>query len=232
MHTCNGEVANILVKKGFRGRVANLGLGVDVERFRPAKGTEPGDGTGPLRIGYVGRIEERKGVFTLLAALGEVPDASLTYVGGGPDLARLEAAIEARHLSDRAIVRGFADHDDLPGVYRGFDVVVIPSLSQPGWVEQFGRVAAEAMACGVPVVVSDCGALPEVVADAGVIVPEGNASALAEALRHLAACPEQRAALRGRGLRARTALLVAGGRAPTGRRLRQPLRQRNCPKAV
>ena len=108
--------------------------------------------------------------------------------------------IAVRHLTGRVHVRGFADPNDLPDVYRGFDVVVVPSLSRPGWVEQFGRVAVEAMASGVPVVVSDSGALPEVVADAGVVVPEGSASALADALRHLAACPTQRAELRYRGL--------------------------------
>ena len=55
----------------------------------------------------------------------------------------------------------------------------MPSLPTPGWLEQFGRVAVEAMACGVPVVASDTGALPDVVGDAGLLVPPGDPEALA-----------------------------------------------------
>ena len=72
--------------------------------------------------------------------------------------------------------------DELAGVYRRFDVVAVPSLETPSWIEQFGRVAVEAMASGVAVVASDSGSLPEVVADAGILVPPGDVGALAGAL--------------------------------------------------
>ena len=67
-------------------------------------------------------------------------------------------------------------------MYRRFDVVVVPSLETPSWVEQFGRVAVEAMASGVVVVASRSGSLPEVVGEAGVLVPPGDVGALADAL--------------------------------------------------
>jgi glycosyltransferase involved in cell wall biosynthesis len=62
---------------------------------------------------------------------------------------------------------------------------VLPSRSRPNWVEQFGRVLIEAMACGVPVVGSDCGEIPNVVGDAGLIFPEGDVEALRECLARL-----------------------------------------------
>jgi glycosyltransferase involved in cell wall biosynthesis len=78
---------------------------------------------------------------------------------------------------------GFVSQADMPSQYRLFDVMAMPSLETESWIEQFGRVAVEAMASGVPVLASDSGSLPEVVGDAGVLVPPGDAGALASALQ-------------------------------------------------
>ena len=58
------------------------------------------------------------------------------------------------------------------------DLIVIPSLSTPVWEEQYGRIAAEAMACGTNVVVSDTGHLPDLVSDYGYLFTEGNVQEL------------------------------------------------------
>ncbi len=76
--------------------------------------------------------------------------------------------------------------DDVPRALAEIDTLAAPSLTQPHWKEQFGRVLIEAMACGVPVVGSDSGEIPQVVGDAGLIVPEGDVAALRAALLHLA----------------------------------------------
>lgn len=201
VHTCNGQVAGVLHAKGFTGPVVDLGLGVDVERFAPGLGERGGspDAEG-FRVGYVGRLEERKGIFVLLDAVVTVDDATLTFVGGGPDAARLEAAIDARGAHGRVEVRGFVDFDDLPDLYRGFDVLVVPSLDRRNWIEQFGRVVVEAMASGVPVVASDSGSLPEVLDGAGLVCPQGDAGLLAGTLRRLRDDPAMRADLAVRGL--------------------------------
>lgn len=201
VHSCNDEVADVLAAKGFDGEVVNLGLGVDVDTFSPrVDPATPARPDGPLRVGYVGRLEERKGIFTLLDAARALDGVEVTYVGSGPDGERLGEMIDAAPTGGRVAVRGFVAHDELPGLYRSFDVVVVPSISTASWTEQFGRVVVEAMASGVPVIVSDAGSLPEVTGDAGIIVPEADAAALAAAIIHLRDDPARRAELRTRGL--------------------------------
>jgi glycosyltransferase involved in cell wall biosynthesis len=76
---------------------------------------------------------------------------------------------------------------------------VLSSITQPNWKEQFGRVLIEAMACGVPVVGSTCGEIPNVIGDAGLIVPESDPVALADALRRLQYDTTLRAGLSRKG---------------------------------
>lgn len=201
VHTCNDEVEGVLRSKGFGGEVVNLGLGIDLERFAPTAGARAvGTVGGPVQVLYVGRLEARKGIFTLLGAARELGETEVRFVGAGPDAAGLEAAIVAEGLTGRVSVEGFVAHDGLPGLYRSADVVVVPSISNASWTEQFGRVAVEAMASGTPVVVSDAGSLPEVVGDAALVVPEDDVGALADALGRLCGDPTLRATLRARGL--------------------------------
>ncbi|MGB9873142.1 MAG: glycosyltransferase, partial [Anaerolineae bacterium] len=87
----------------------------------------------------------------------------------------------------------------MPELLAQVDVVVLPSRTTRVWKEQFGRILVEAMACKVPVVGSDSGAIPEVVGDAGLIFPEGDTEALAECLQRLKESPQQRRELAKRG---------------------------------
>jgi GT2 family glycosyltransferase len=125
-------------------------------------------------------------------------DWSLEVAGDGPQRASLQARARRLGISDR--VR-FAGHvgDRLPEFYRRLDVVAIPSLPTRNWVEQFGRVAVEAMASGVPVVASHSGALPDVVAGAGLLVSPGDPGALRAAITQVAD-PACWAELRAAGL--------------------------------
>ena len=72
---------------------------------------------------------------------------------------------------------------------NALDVLVLPSRTTKSWKEQFGRVLIEAGACRIPVIGSDSGAIPDVISDAGLIVPEQNPQALANALSTLAQNP-------------------------------------------
>ena len=84
--------------------------------------------------------------------------------------------------------------------WHSIDVLALPSLTTPRWAEQFGRVLVEAMARGVPVVGSSSGAIPEVIGDAGLIFPEGDAPALAAAIDRIRDSADLRASLIARGL--------------------------------
>lgn len=196
VHTCNDDIEPILRAKGFRGMIVNLGLGVDTDYFRPAP-TEPRTG---LRVGYVGRLEPHKGVEVLVEAMAGVPDATLDITGDGPAAGSIDEAIARHGMKDRTRRRGFVPHEELPERYRSLDVLVVPSVPTDDWVEQFGRVAVEAMACGVAVVASDSGSLREVVGVAGILVAPGDVEALAGALRSLADDPERRRALAHAGV--------------------------------
>ncbi|MDF2805133.1 MAG: glycosyltransferase [Cellulosimicrobium sp.] len=195
---CNDEAGRIVRAKGARGLVETIPLGVDLDVFSPA-GTGPRERVGDATtVGYVGRLAEHKGVGTLLRAVADDPHLHLLVAGAGPSERALRE--QARPFGDRVrFVGPLADHE-LPDFYRGLDVLAVPSRETPGWVEQFGRVAVEAMACGVPVVASDSGALPDVVGGAGLLVPPDDPAALRDALLHVTTEPGLATRLRAAGI--------------------------------
>jgi glycosyltransferase involved in cell wall biosynthesis len=171
------------------GSVRTIYDGVDVDRFQPGA-TEETSAGGLL---FVGNAEDyNKGIVYLLRALALLPDgvkAHLYAVGGPAGEQRLAATEVARlGIEGRVTIVGRVTDEQLAGWYRRAQVLVSPSL-----YEGFGLPAAEAMACGTPVVATSAGALPEVVADGetGVIVRPADERALADALASLLADPER-----------------------------------------
>ncbi|MGR0218598.1 glycosyltransferase [Agromyces sp. ZXT2-6] len=200
---CNSEAARIVEEKGFAGHARVIPLGVDLQRFRPVEAegeTATTDAAGPagaVTVGFVGRLVPEKGLRVLLDALTREPRLRLRAAGTGPLGTELPSLAAAARVADRVELVGAVDPDDIPAFLRSVDVLAVPSLPTPSWTEQFGRVAVEAMACGVPVVSSDAGALPDVVGGAGIVVPAGDAGALVEAL--LAAAGPRAEELRASG---------------------------------
>lgn len=180
-YVCNTEAGLILQRKGLRTPASLIGLGVDLSVFQPRDRTEPHTA---LILGYSGRLETYKGVGVLLRAMAQLPDARLLIAGEGPERMALTTQADELGIADRVTFLGHLG-SDLPAFYRDLDALVVPSLPTPGWLEQFGRVVVEAMASGVPVVASRSGALPDVVADAGVLVRPGRAEEIAEAVNSL-----------------------------------------------
>lgn len=142
-----------------------------------------------LRVGFLGRLTEDKGILTFL-------DAAARLAVEDPGTFRFLIAGEGRFVSDEegariaAALRAAGDTAEVLGwqdaavFLATVDVLVVPSQVP----ESFGLVAAEAMAAGVPVAVSDAGALPEVVGEAHPLVfPQADPEALAAVLRQAAA---------------------------------------------
>ncbi|MCE3554778.1 glycosyltransferase family 4 protein [Pseudonocardia sp. RS11V-5] len=181
------------------GDAIEIPNGVDVARFAsgpPLPGRDlPGPGRRTPTIGFVGRFTEpRKGMPVLLEALRSL-DARLLVVGRGDpaDLRR-----EAGPVADRLHVLGTVDEDTKAAALRSVDVFCAPNLGG----ESFGMVLTEAMAAGAPVVASDLESFRRVLGEpdpAGVLVPTGDATALATALRGLLADPQRRALLSAAG---------------------------------
>jgi len=216
---CNEAAARIVRAKGARGPVEVVPLGVDLSVFSPDEAARPDESAllpdgvapsagrgcpagepagGPVHVGYAGRLAPHKGVDVLLAAARDDDRLHVALAGDGPSAPALRE--RARPLGDRFRFVGPLAGDDLVAFYRSLDVLAVPSLDTPGWIEQFGRVAVEAMACGTPVVASDSGALPDVVGGAGLLVPPGDAGALREALVQVVDEPGLAQALRAQGL--------------------------------
>ncbi|MEO6790663.1 MAG: glycosyltransferase [Ornithinibacter sp.] len=204
---CNADAGRILVRKGLSGRPHVISLGVDPARFAPAAGAPDDGSTGPgqastgIRVGYAGRLEWRKGVGVLLHAAAADPALHVDLVGSGPDEHALRALASRLDLTARVHFLGARSEADLPAFYHSIDVLAVPSLDTARWREQFGRVVVEAMACGTPVVSSDAGALPDVVGDAGIVVGQDDADALAAALVTATTDPSVRAGLVAAGLK-------------------------------
>lgn len=191
---CNHAAARIVEDKGFPGRARVIPLGVDLDDFH-ASDTRPKQAA--ITVGFLGRLVPEKGVDVLLDAVALDPTLHARFAGSGPLAGDLPSHARARGIADRVSNSGPIAPALVPDFLRELDVLAVPSLPTPSWTEQFGRVAVEAMACGVPVVSSDAGALPDVVADAGIVVPHGDPAALAVAVR--SAARDRREELRAAG---------------------------------
>jgi glycosyltransferase involved in cell wall biosynthesis len=135
----------------------------------------------------------RKGIRFLLEAAAQLkpqfPDLKVVLAGDGFERPELVRLADQLGISPDVTFLGWVPNTDLPPYYRAAAVSVIPSLE-----EGFGIPAAEAMGCEIPVVASDAGGLPEVVENGvtGLVVPRGDAGALAQAIRSLLTNPQRR----------------------------------------
>lgn len=193
------EATEVVRACGYAGPALPIGYGVDQAVFHPAsQGAAPRPGTqGELRLGYVGRIVEEKGLDDALDALAACSaPATLDVLGEGPHLPALERRAEALGLHGRVRFRGWGPPEAVARFIRSLDALLLLTRTTPSVREQFGRVLIEAQACGVPVVGSTSGAIPDVVGPGGWIVAERDPAGLARLLERL---HEDRAALRGHG---------------------------------
>jgi glycosyltransferase involved in cell wall biosynthesis len=189
-----------------RERIRVIPNGLDGALFRPPE--RPGKAPG--RVIYVGNLNDRnKGVSYLLRAMARVVRPwHLAVVGAGAEVPPWVRALAAElGIAHRISFEAQLTPQELVSRYGEAEVAVCSSL-----FEGFGFPAAEAMACGLPVVAARGGALPEVVGDTGLLVPTRDPEALARAIDALLGDPALRERL-GRAARARVLERFRWGRA-------------------
>ena len=181
-----------------QNRIHLVPNGIDTHFYKPSQ-TSRSAGS-PQLISTASADQPLKGTVNLMQAFAQVrqqfPDAQLTLIGkpkpDGPTAAAIHELDLAAHIR---FVHGISDAE-VVDLYHQSDLAVVPSE-----YEGFGLPAAEAMACGVAVVSTDGGALPEVVGQAGVVVPKANSNALAEGITMLLNDPVRRTELAAAGRR-------------------------------
>jgi len=178
-YPCSEGAAEVLRDKGYKGKLKVIPLGLDekesVKRIR--------DDT--FAIGYVGRLVKEKGILDLVDAVaiaGQVRGYKLLIVGEGPLKPYIIERAKQKGILEKIEFAGAVKREEMPSIYALMDVLVVPSKTTPAWKEQFGRIIAEAFLFGVPVIGSDSGSIPEVMAGCGFLFREGDVQDLADTI--------------------------------------------------
>ena len=166
--------------------------GIEIDLFYPAA-TEKKQ-NGPLKLITVSRLLERKGIHHLLEAIAKPSPlpVTLTIVGTGSYEEELRRICAELDLNDRVNFTGFIRRDELPELYRRYDVFALPSQT-----ESFGLVFAEAMSCGLPIMGTFVGGIPELVRHEtdGILVNPAKPGEIRESLETMLNNPEKRIAM-------------------------------------
>lgn len=181
-----------LIEQGFpEDRLDVIPCGVPVAQFR----RDASPARVPARFITVSRLVAQKGVDVCLDAFAqiapEIPAATLTVVGDGPERAALEARAAQAGLGERVRFTGSLPEERVREELQQASVFLQHSLDLHGWYEGFGVSVTEAAAMEMAVIVSRCGGLTDQVIDGetGFVVAQGDAAGMAQAMRKLAADP-------------------------------------------
>lgn len=160
-------------------------FGVDIQQFKPIDNVEKNIKS--LTIGIVKALEDNYGISDLIKAFSKVhltyKNTELLIVGDGPKRNEYELLVSKMNLNKVVTFTGKVPNHEVPKYINEMDIFVVPSRE----IESFGVAAVEAMACGVPVIVTEIGGLPEVVknGETGIVVPVKNEEKLIEKIHYL-----------------------------------------------
>lgn len=193
----------ILIEEGYPPeKITVIYPGVDLgvfkkqmrdNRLRQRLGFKKDD----LVILSVSRLVWEKGLYDLIWAAWELkktlPESKLKFlvVGEGPEKHKLKKMTAALDLENIFVFAGSFPYDKMVAVYNLADVFVLGSIPTKTWQEQFGMVLIEAMACGLPVIATKTGTIPEVVGDSGMLIAANDWVGMARALEKMAADPQK-----------------------------------------
>ena len=174
--------------------------GVDADYFMPS-GRMNKDNS-EINILFVSRLIERKGLQFVIPGLKEIIENSgrkirLTVVGDGPYREQLEEMALENDVTDYIFFEGYKDKTELPAYYQNADVFILPSKK-----EGMPNVVLEALACGLPIVMTPCEGAKELVNDNGLIVQQQDfVKALGALLKDEASMKKMAAASRNKAVR-------------------------------
>jgi glycosyltransferase involved in cell wall biosynthesis len=157
-HTPTQRAKQALVTEGVDpAKIVVIPYGVDLTRFHPVK-----------------RVKNKKPIVLMVARPVFEKGIDLFYT----------VAKRLAHLADFCLVSR-ASYGDMPAIYQCADLFFLPSRTTPTWEEQYGMALVEAMACGLPIVTTGSGAIPEVVGEAGITIPVCDVDKMVETIRYL-----------------------------------------------
>ncbi len=181
-HTPTQRAKQALITEGVDPRkIVVIPYGVDLTRFRPQSNLRglSSQGQSP-NILTVARLEKEKGMEDLEQVAARLPQYNFLVAGRG---SYTPQGINIRTTS--------VPYSEIHKIYQKSDLFFLPSVSTPTWEEQYGMALVEAMACGLPVISTTSGAIPEVVGDAGVLVPEHDVDKMVKTIKILLRNPDQ-----------------------------------------
>ena len=175
-------------------------FGFDTNVYKRSTPRIPRQAGDPFTIGFIGRLKEEKGLALIVEALTMLPKyCRAVFIGNGPFKPALEEQANTLGVSERVIFKPGVPTYKVAHEIEQWDVHVLPSLTRPNWIEQFGRTLTEAMSCETPVIGSSSGEIPYVIGDAGLIFKEGDVHELSACLQKLLDDPDLYAELARRG---------------------------------
>jgi glycosyltransferase involved in cell wall biosynthesis len=177
-HTPTERAKQALVAEGVDPqKVIVIPYGIDLSRFCPCL-SGVSRKIRPLVL-TVSRLEKEKGIEDVIAVAQELPEYDFLIVGRGTYNPR-GSNIKTTSIS----------YSEIHKLYQKANLFFLPSITMPTWEEQYGMALVEAMACGLPIVTTNSGAIPEVVGDAGVLIEEGNVDKMVKTIRNLLTSPD------------------------------------------
>ena len=195
----NDMAIRVLQQKGFNKILEKVTHGVNTKAFRPRDFKELYHQLNPRKvplIGFVGTLEEHKGIHLLIDALPNL-SCKLILVGDGTQKSKLIKQAQTNNIDIQFI--SSATHEEVAQYMNCMDIFVLPSITKPNWVEKFGRVLIEAMASGTAIIGSNSGEIPPVLGDTGLIFKEGDVKDLQQKIKLLIENEKQRNELGWKG---------------------------------
>jgi glycosyltransferase involved in cell wall biosynthesis len=178
----NQKSYDFLRQQGYKGPIKVHPNGVDPHLFKPLDAVSLKEKLGLKNsrvIGYAGRFVKEKGIDTLIkAAAGLDVNYKILLLGSGPELSHLQTISREKNIDGRLVIRDVVNQEDIPRYINCMDVLVLPSITTRCWEEYFGMALIEALACGIPVIGSTCGEIPNLIGEKRLIFQEGDSNDL------------------------------------------------------